>query len=233
MALALFLAKSWCPNQKSPIYLTQIKTKQLIAMKKFISRYLVVSIFMAFTTTTFAQVTSFEAAFDTLRINDQFEHLYRRSNTFEEYKVISINGYNLLKKNSQDSILQYKQDADSHLQEIATLKSNLTSTNTEIEKLQAELTSTQQAKDSMNFIGIEVSKGAYNAIMWGIIICLAVVSVILFSLFNRGHRVVKETKNRLAEVQEDLETLRKNALVREQKLARELMDFKLKNKSSR
>lgn len=205
----------------------------MIAMKKNLSRYFVVSILMALTTTTFAQVTSYEAAFDTLRIDEQFEHLYRRSNTFEEYKVISISGYNLLKKNSQDSILQYKQDADSHLQEIATLKSNLTSTNTEIEKLQAELTSTQQAKDSMSFIGIEVSKGAYNAIMWGIIICLAVVSVILFSLFNRGHRVVKETKNRLAEVQEDLETLRKNALVREQKLARELMDYKLKNKSPR
>ncbi|WP_339739061.1 hypothetical protein [uncultured Sunxiuqinia sp.] len=202
-------------------------------MKRILSRYVIVSTLMVFTTSLFAQNQSFENAFDTLSIDGQFEHLYRRSNTFEEYKVISISGYNLLKKNSQDSILQYKQDADSHLQEIATLKSNLTSSNTEIEKLQAELTSSQQAKDSMSFIGIEVSKGAYNAIMWGIIICLASVSVVLFSLFNRGHRVVKETKNRLAEVQEDLETLRKNALVREQKLARELMDFKLKNKSSR
>ncbi len=202
-------------------------------MKKILSRYLVVSLFMTFTTTTFAQTNSFEAAFDTLRINEQFEHLYRRSNTFEEYKVISISGYNLLKSNSTDSISKYQQDADIHLQEIATLKSNLTSTNSEIEKLQAELTSTQQAKDSMSFLGVEVSKGAYNAIMWGIIICLAVISAILFSLFKRGHHVVKETKNRLLEVQEDLETLRKNALVREQKLARELMDFKLKNKSSR
>jgi preprotein translocase subunit SecF len=188
---------------------------------------------MAFATTTFAQTNSFEAAFDTLQINEQFEHLYRRSNTFEEYKVISISGYNLLKKNSQDSIPQYKQDADSHLQEITSLKNSLTSTNTEIEKLQQELASIQQAKNSMSFIGIEVSKGAYNAIMWGIIICLAIVSVVLFSLFKRGHHVVKDTKNRLLEVQEDLETLRKNALVREQKLARELMDFKLKNKSSR
>ncbi|KOH45462.1 hypothetical protein [Sunxiuqinia dokdonensis] len=202
-------------------------------MKKILTRYVTVFTLLVLTTTTFAQNNSFNAAFDSLSIEGQFEHLYRRSNTFEEYKVISISGYNLLKKNSQDSILQYKQDADSHLQEIATLKSNLTSTNSEIEKLQAELSSTQQAKDSMRFIGIEVSKGAYNAIMWGIIICLAVISVILFSLFNRGHRVVKETKNRLAEVQEDLETLRKNALVREQKLARELMDYKLKNKSPR
>lgn len=202
-------------------------------MKKILSRYVVVSLFMAFATTTFAQTNSFEAAFDTLQINEQFEHLYRRSNTFEEYKVISISGYNLLKKNSQDSILQYKQDADSHLQEITSLKNSLTSTNTEIEKLQQELASIQQAKNSMSFIGIEVSKGAYNAIMWGIIICLAIVSVVLFSLFKRGHHVVKDTKNRLLEVQEDLETLRKNALVREQKLARELMDFKLKNKSSR
>jgi len=202
-------------------------------MKKIPSRYVIISALMMLTSTIFAQNNSFEAAFDTLNINGQFEHLYQKSNTFEEYKVISIRGYNLLKSNSTDSISRYQQDADDHLQEIAALKSNLTNTNSEIEKLKGELASTQQAKDSMSFMRIEVSKGTYNAIMWGIIICLAIVSVILFSLFKRGHHVVKETRNRLAEVQEDLETLRKNALVREQKLARELMDFKLKNKSPR
>ena len=69
--------------------------------------------------------------------------------------------------------------------------------------------------------------------MWGIVICLLILAGVLFSLFKKGHSVVKATKKRIEEVQNDLENHRKNALVREQKLARELMDVKLKYKSNK
>ncbi|MGQ7869984.1 hypothetical protein [Sunxiuqinia sp. sy24] len=202
-------------------------------MKELLSKYLVVFILVIFSASTFAQTTSFEAAFDTLTIKDQFEHLYKRSNTFEVYKVMSISGYNSLKQNSIDSIRQYHEEVSDHQQEITTLKNNLRSTSSEIENLKEELASTQKAKDSISLIGIPTSKGSYNSIMWGLIICLAVILLIVVSLYKRGHQIVKETKTRLTEVQEDLENLRKNALVREQKLARELMDYKLKHKPSR
>ncbi len=202
-------------------------------MRKNLSRYLLILSFTLFINAVEAQTQSFKSAFDTLAVSNQFEHLYSKSNSFEEYKVISKSGYNLLKKNSLDSIQMYKQEADSHLQEINALKSNLNSTNSEIANLKGELTSTQQLKDSISFLGANISKGSYNAIVWGLIIALALLSVVLFSMFKRGHQVVKSTKARLAEVQEDLEKLRKNALVREQKLARELMDYKLKHKPNR
>lgn len=202
-------------------------------MKSTLLKYVVFSLLMSFTTISFAQTTSYGAAFDTLNVKDQFEHLYKKSNTYEEYKVMSISGYNLLKQNSIDSIGQYQKVVRSLQQEINTLKNDLTAANAATTSLQEELTATQQAKDSINLLGIEVSKSSYNSIMWGIIICLAVILLIVISLYKRGHHVVKETKNRLTEVQEDLENLRKNALVREQKLARELMDFKLKHKPNR
>lgn len=202
----------------------------MVTMKQILSKYLIVVILISVPIINFAQGRSPETAFDTLNVRGQFEHLYKSSNRFEEYKVIPISGYNALKQNSLDSIQMYKQEADSHLQEISSLKNNLNNTNTEIDSLQQKLTETQQAKDSISFIGIDLSKNTYNAIMWGIVIILAAVSLILLSLYKRGHQVVKSTKARLAEVQEDLETLRKNSLVREQKLARELMDVKLKYK---
>lgn len=202
-------------------------------MRNVLPKYLLIPLLAFAPVGIIAQTTSYKATFDTLSIDGQFDHLYKKSNTYEEYKVMSINGYNLLKKNSLDSIQMYKQEAGSHFQEISALKNNLTSTNSEIEGLKDELTATQQSRNSINFLGIEISKGSYNAIMWGIIFCLTIITIILFLLYQRGHHVVKETKNRLVEVQDDLEKLRQNALVREQKLARELMDYKLKNKPKR
>ncbi|SFF74857.1 hypothetical protein [Sunxiuqinia elliptica] len=202
-------------------------------MKRAFSKYLFFCLFLTVSSGLSAQTTSFKSAFDTLSIQEQFDFLYKRSNTYEQYKVMSISGYMDLKANLIDSVSMYQQDANSHIQEINTLKENLIATNTQIEKLEKELNDTKNSKDSMSLLGIEVSKASYNAIMWGLIIGLAVVALVLFSLYKRGHQVVKETKTRLGEVQEDLESLRKNALVREQKLARELMDYKLKHKPNR
>ncbi|TDO03066.1 hypothetical protein [Sunxiuqinia elliptica] len=202
-------------------------------MKRALSKYLFFCLFLTVSSGLSAQTTSFKSAFDTLSIQEQFDFLYKRSNTYEQYKVMSISGYMDLKANLIDSVSMYQQDANSHIQEINTLKENLIATNTQIEKLEKELNDTKNSKDSMSLLGIEVSKASYNAIMWGLIIGLAVVALVLFSLYKRGHQVVKETKTRLGEVQEDLESLRKNALVREQKLARELMDYKLKHKPNR
>ncbi|HKJ42444.1 MAG TPA: hypothetical protein VKA27_10150 [Sunxiuqinia sp.] len=180
-----------------------------------------------------AQNSSLKAVADTTSLRDQFDYVYHKSNTYEQYKVVKMSSLNLLKQNSLDSIKTYKDQISNNLQEVNKLNKNLTAQNAEIKSLKEELKKTQNSKDSISFLGMEITKGAYNTIMWAVIFILAVLSFVLFSLFKRGHLVVKATKKRLAEVQEDLEKLRKNALVREQKLARELMDYKLKNKSSR
>lgn len=180
-----------------------------------------------------AQNSSLQAVADTTNLQDQFDYVYKKSNTYEQYKVVLKSSLNSLKQNSLDSIKTYKDQISNHLQQINKLNSTLTARNSEIKDLKEDLTATQNSKDSISFVGMEVTKGTYNTIMWSVIFILAVLAIILFSLFKRGHQVVKETKKRLQEVQEDLEKLRKNALVREQKLARELMDYKLKNKPSR
>lgn len=184
-------------------------------------------------TVIIAQNSSLQAVADTTNLQDQFDYVYKKSNTYEQYKVVLKSSLNSLKQNSLDSIKTYKDQISNHLQQIDKLNSTLTARNSEIKDLKEDLAATQNSKDSISFLGMEVTKGTYNTIMWSVIFILAVLAVILFSLFKRGHQVVKETKKRLQEVQEDLEKLRKNALVREQKLARELMDYKLKHKPSR
>jgi len=85
-------------------------------------------------------------------------------------------------------------------------------------------------QNSINLLGIEVSKKTYSLIMWGVTFCLAIISTILFLMYKRGYLVVSEAKARLKEVQEELEKLRKSAILREQMLGNELMSYKRNHK---
>lgn len=179
---------------------------------------------------TFAQTNFVASVADSTGINGQFEYLYKKSNTFGEHKVIPINSYNTLKKNATDSIRLYKKEATMHLNVTIDLKNKLEASNTEITQLKEELATTKNMQDSIMLLGIAISKSTYSLIMWGVIFCLAFISVILFLMFKQGHQVVKDAKTRLKEVQEDLERLRKSAISREQALGQELTIYKLNHK---
>lgn len=202
-------------------------------MKKRIRKTLITLLVAAFPFAVFAQTGTIEAAYDTLSIEGQFDYLFKRSNRYEEYKVMRMSSYEALKQNSLDSIKVYSDQISILNHKITELNTKIESQASEVEKLTTELDETKLKQDSMSLLGILVSKEAYNSIMWGIVLCLLILAGVLFSLFQKGHAVVKGTKKRLEEVQNDLENHRKNALVREQKLARELMDVKLKYKSNK
>ncbi len=199
-------------------------------MMSTLRKHLLVLIITAVPILTFAQSDYTASVADSTGIKGQFEYLYKKSNTYQQYKVIPISGYNTLKQNATDSIRMYKKEATNHLQEINNLNNKLETSNTEIKQLKEELSTTQDEQNSIKLLGIGVSKNAYKLIMWGVIFCLTILSVILFLMYKRGHQVVKEARTRLVEVQEDLEKLRKSAISREQKLGHELMSYKLRNK---
>ena len=179
---------------------------------------------------TFAQSNVIAPVADSTDIKGQFEKLYKKSNTYEQNKVIQISDYNTLKKNSTDSIRMYKKEATNHLQETNSLKSKLETSITEFTQLKEELTTTQNLQNSINLLGIEVNKKTYSLIMWGVTFCLAIISTILFLKYKRGYLVVSEAKARLKEVQEELEKLRKSGILREQMLGNELMSYKRNHK---
>ncbi len=202
-------------------------------MKKQLKR----TIFTLFLLTSplfmFAQSGTIESAYDSLTMEGQFDHLFKSSNRYEDYKVMRMSAYDALKKNAIDSMKVYSDQVQQLQKEIDKLNLTISQQADTIQSYTSELDETKMVQDSMSFFGMHIMKDVYNTIMWGLIICLLALSAVLFSLFKRGHSVVRATKKRLDEVQDELENHRKNALVREQKLARELMDVKLKHKSSR
>ncbi len=195
-----------------------------------ILKHLLVILIIVVPILTFAQNNLIASVADSTDIKSQFEYLYKKSTTYEQNKVIPISSYSTLKKNAIDSIRLYKKEAILHLNETISLNTKLETSNAEIISLKAELSTTQNMQNSINLLGMAISKTAYQFIMWGMIFSLALISLILYLIFKRGHRVVTEARTRLKEVQEDLEKLRKNAIVREQALGQELTIYKLNHK---
>ncbi|MBW8333842.1 MAG: hypothetical protein K0M40_17600 [Prolixibacteraceae bacterium] len=198
-------------------------------MMNTLRKYLLVIMIIAVPLLTFAQGNFIASVSDSTDIKGQFEYLYKKSNTFEVYKVIPINSFNTLKQNATDSIKLYKKEATVHLNETNSLNAKLEASNAEISRLKEELSATQNMQNSVKLFGIGIDKKAYNLIMWGVVFFLAVFSTVLFLMYKRGHQVVKDAKTRLEEVKEDLEKLRKSGILREQKLGHELITYKLRH----
>ena len=162
-------------------------------------------------------------------IRDQFEFVIKKSTNWNDekgqaYEVIKRNMMLTLKAHTLDSLnaIQAKLDNTNNIvntqkNEINNLKKNLTET-------QAMLASTNKAKDSMVFLGKQMSKTSYSLLMWSIITALLVFLLIFIYKFKNSNVVTKATKNSLAELENEFKEHKRVALEREQKVRRQLQD---------
>ncbi|MDM8160886.1 hypothetical protein QUH73_13765 [Labilibaculum sp. K2S] len=172
-----------------------------------------------------------KAYLDEGTIKEQFDYMMTKSNRYEDYKVVKISSLDKFQSNVTDSLNLVKKN-------LSDTKSLLENQNTEIASLKKELQTvknqleeTINSKDSMSLLGMQLPKSTYNTIMWVFILGSLAIAGLCFFLFKRSNVVTVETKETLEDVREEFDTHRKNALVREQKLARKLQDEVIKNKN--
>ena len=162
-------------------------------------------------------------------INDQFEFILRKSGNFkgtngQAYEAVKRSMILSIQANTIDSLktLQEKLDnikitVDTQQKEISELKSNLGTT-------QSTLDATNQEKNSMSLLGLQLSKTSYNILMWSIIAGLLTLLLIFIVKFKNSNSVTKSAKKALIEIEEEFEEHRRSALEREQKVRRHLQD---------
>jgi hypothetical protein len=172
-----------------------------------------------------------KASLDEGTIRGQFEYMMKKSSSWQGHEVIKHEMINKFESNVQDSLNLLKSKLNNSDTKIDSQDKEIDQLKTEIQKLKNQLDETLRMKDSMKFFGIELSKSSYNTLMWVLILGSLTVAGICFLLFKRSNVVTVETKQTLEEVREEFDTHRKNALVREQKLARRLQDEVIKNKN--
>jgi len=187
-------------------------------------KFSIITLFLIFGSTfTFAQEEK-KLSLNDGTIGDQFDFVIKRSNRYQDFKVVKSTWLTTLKAHTIDSLnaLQTKLDDTKQLvntqqTEIDALKSNLT-------KTQDTLTATNTEKDSMALFGLQMSKTSYNMLMWLIIAALLVFLITFVYKFKNSNSVTKDAKSALAEIENEFEEHRRNALEREQKVRRQLQD---------
>lgn len=185
---------------------------------------------------TSQDTTEKQLSLDGGSINDQFEYIITKSSNWNDerrqsYEVIKRNWVLKLKGNVLDSLKAVHKNLND-------TKATVTKQSQDIEKLKADLSTTQGTldqtnteKDSMSLFGIQMSKGGYNTLMWSIIGGLFALLLIFIYRFKSSNSITKQAKTTLAETEEQFEEHRRVALEREQKVRRQLQDEINKHKS--
>lgn len=161
-------------------------------------------------------------------IENQFEYLYKSSGNYNSegrrYEVVRAVSLDKLRDNVLDSINASSSMAAQLKATIASHEATISSLNEQLKETTDNLTEVTEEKDSMSFLGIPVSKGTYNFILWTIILGLLLLLLLFVYRFRRSNYLTQEAKANLADLETEYEDHRRRALEREQRISRQLQD---------
>lgn len=157
-------------------------------------------------------------------VKDQFQKLYKQSNNYQVYKVVKKEAFLKLQKNTLDSISKIKKVSSEKDATISKHVNTITSLESNINKLNTDLSTAQSKVDNISLFGILLKKSTYNTILWSIIGLLLAFLLFFIYKFNRSNLITSEAKTSLTDVEQEFEQFRKKTLEKEQKLRRQLQD---------
>jgi preprotein translocase subunit SecF len=181
----------------------------------------------------FAVDASEKSVLDTGNVEQQLEFIISKSTTYDQYKVIKITSVNKVKSNVLDTIKSIRSNFNASEQMVLSKQAQVDSLTSALENTQTQLDQTIKEKNSVSFMGLQLSKAAYKSTIFFIIVSLASLLVILFLAFRRSNAVTVHTKHELEALTDEFEAHKKRAREREEQLARKHLDEILKYKEKR
>jgi septal ring factor EnvC (AmiA/AmiB activator) len=161
-------------------------------------------------------------------ISNQFDFIAKKSGNYRadgvRYEVVKESNLFKLRKNVLDSLNAVNKKTIELKATIAEHETTISSLNKKLGETTNNLASVTEEKDSMSFLGLGVSKGTYNTILWSIIFGLLGLMLFFMYKFRRSNVLTQEAKTALSEVEEEFEEHRRRALEREQRISRQLQD---------
>ncbi|MEH6408618.1 MAG: hypothetical protein V7767_15180, partial [Leeuwenhoekiella sp.] len=131
---------------------------------------------------------------------------------------------NKLQQNTKDSIANLKTEIRGLNDKLQTQKTELSKLNASLSDTQNTLDTTREEKDSINFLGIQMTKGGYKSLMWGIVAVLGLALFFFIYKYKGSNYQTQEANKKFNEVELEYDEYRKKALEKEQKMGRLLQD---------
>ncbi|MDN3669871.1 hypothetical protein QWY93_11100 [Echinicola jeungdonensis] len=157
-------------------------------------------------------------------IESQFDYLNNISNDYQEYKVVKKNHLERLKGHVLDSLRVFKEEIIQKNGQIKEQQASIDELNTGIQNTEQKLQEALEIKDSFSFLGMNIHKGTYTTMMWGLVAGLSITLLYFIYRYSKSFKVIAETQKTLSETREEFDQHRKNTLERERKLKRQLVD---------
>lgn len=169
-----------------------------------------------------------ELSLDKGPINNQFDYIYQKSGNYrsdgKQYEVVRLISLDKLRQNVLDTLSGFNTRAAELKATISGHESTITTLEKKLEDTTNSLAVVTEEKDNMSFLGIAVSKGTYNAILWTVIAGLLILLLFFIYRFRNSNILTQEAKTNLSELETEYEDHRRRALEREQKISRQLQD---------
>ncbi|SNR43749.1 hypothetical protein SAMN04488009_1713 [Maribacter sedimenticola] len=203
------------------------------------NRILLVLAFLLVANLQYAQETEEDdkLSLDEGPISNQFDYISKRSGNYRadgvRYEVVKESNLFKIRKNVLDSIAAMNKKTSELKATISEHETTISSLNKKLEETTTNLVAVTEEKDSMSFIGIPVSKGTYNFILWTIIGGLFLLLGLFIYKFRNSNILTQEAKQNLSELEVEYEDHRRRALEREQKISRQLQDEINKQKKTK
>ncbi len=169
-----------------------------------------------------------EPSLDGGSINSQFDYIYQKSGNYradgKRYEVVRTLSLDKLRQNVIDTINAANKKAIELQGVIKTQESSIATLNQKLSETTKNLTSVTDEKDSMSFLGAQVSKATYNIILWTMILGLFLLLLLFIFKFRQSNVLTQEAKGNLSDLESEYEDHRRRALEREQRISRQLQD---------
>jgi hypothetical protein len=155
---------------------------------------------------------------DSANLEDQLNYIHENTRVYNDYRAIREDVFLKLKQNVKDTLSATRLEAERLSTRLSEQTFQIETLNTDLARTSNERDDAIKNRDSFSFLGIQMKKGIYNTIIWLIILGLAALSGIMFTLFKRSHLVTREIKEELQSTQDEFEQYRKSSREKYEKL---------------
>lgn len=168
-------------------------------------------------------ILSTQISFAQQTIDEQFQEFYKNeTSSWQEFKLVKVPKLQEFWKVASDTVKLKREEIASLKSQIATLDSKISSLQSKLSETEQMLAESEKMNDSISFVGIPMSKSAYNVMVWVIIAGLIVAVIVIYLMYMRSNKVTTESRSALASLDQELKDHKDRAREAQVKLKREL-----------
>lgn len=176
---------------------------------------------LLFSSLTFSQQVQ---PLDSISFENQFDNLIKNATKYEDFRVVKTSEILLLKANVTKSFSKLNSEITAKKYELNTQKIKNDSLIGELKTTEETISTLKSNMNNVSFLGIQINNTVFHTLLVVLFLTLIVLLILFIYKFNQSNKITLETTQNFKELEESFNVHRKNALEREQKISRQLID---------